>query len=53
MKRFVRTVLGDIDPKDLGICDCHDHLIKNCGPEAKEHPDFVMLSNEAAIKECL
>ncbi|WP_207939288.1 hypothetical protein [Actinomadura darangshiensis] len=22
----VRTVLGDIDPADLGICDTHDHL---------------------------
>ncbi|MFF7363769.1 phosphotriesterase [Streptomyces sp. NPDC008125] len=22
----VRTVLGDIDPGDLGVCDAHDHL---------------------------
>ncbi|GAA1700257.1 phosphotriesterase [Fodinicola feengrottensis] len=22
----VRTVLGDIDPADLGVCDAHDHL---------------------------
>lgn len=49
---FVRSVLGDIDPKELGITDCHDHLIKNYGPEAHEHPDFVMLSVPAAIKEC-
>lgn len=24
--RTVRTVLGDIDPGDLGVCDAHDHL---------------------------
>ncbi|WAM05548.1 phosphotriesterase [Mycoplasmopsis cynos] len=51
MKKFARTVLGDIDPKELGVVDCHDHLIKNYGPEAHEHPDFVMLSINAAIKE--
>lgn len=51
MKKIARTILGDIDPKDLGITDCHDHLIKNYGPEAHEHPDFVMLSTKAAIKE--
>jgi 5-phospho-D-xylono-1,4-lactonase len=22
----IRTVLGDIDPSDLGVCDAHDHL---------------------------
>ncbi|MGZ9756655.1 phospho-furanose lactonase [Mycoplasma sp. 394] len=51
MKKFARTVLGDIDPKELGVVDCHDHLIKNYGPEAHEHPDFVMLSVDAALKE--
>lgn len=50
-KKFVRTILGDIDPSDLGVTDCHDHLIKNGGPEAHEHPDFIMLSVEAAKKE--
>lgn len=52
MQKFVRTILGDIDPSKLGITDCHDHLIKNGGPESHEHPDFIMLSIEAAIKEC-
>lgn len=51
MKNFARTVLGDIDPKQLGVVDCHDHLIKNYGPEAHEHPDFIMLSPKAAILE--
>ncbi|MEU0456924.1 phosphotriesterase, partial [Streptomyces sp. NPDC006129] len=22
----VRTVLGDVPPGDLGVCDAHDHL---------------------------
>lgn len=51
MKKIVRTVLRDINPNELGITDCHDHLIKNYGPEAHEHPDFVMLSTKAAIAE--
>lgn len=24
--RAIRTVLGDVDPADLGVCDAHDHL---------------------------
>ncbi|UVD81879.1 phosphotriesterase [Mycoplasma iguanae] len=51
MKKFVRTILGDVDPSELGVTDCHDHLIKNYGPEAHEHPDFVMLSIPAAKAE--
>lgn len=51
MKQFARTILGDISPNNLGITDCHDHLIKNGGPESHEHPDFIMLSVEAAKKE--
>ncbi|WP_280724164.1 phosphotriesterase [Kitasatospora sp. MAA4] len=26
MTRAVRTVLGDLDPAELGVCDAHDHL---------------------------
>lgn len=51
MKKFVRTVLGDIDPKQLGVTDCHDHLIKNGGPEMEEHVDFLMINMDAAQKE--
>ncbi|MDI4567683.1 MAG: phosphotriesterase [Mycoplasma sp.] len=51
MEKFVRTILGDIDPNKLGITDCHNHLIKNYGPEAREHPDFIMLNTKAAIEE--
>lgn len=51
MEKFVRTVLGDISPKDLGVTDCHDHFIKNGGPEVEEHIDFLMLDVEASKKE--
>ncbi|CAT05020.1 phosphotriesterase-related protein [Mesomycoplasma conjunctivae] len=53
MEKFSRTILGDIHPSELGVVDCHDHLIKNYGPEAHEHPDFIMMSKKAAIKESL
>ena len=29
----IRTVLGDIPPEELGVCDFHDHLIRSSGPE--------------------
>ncbi|WHQ37122.1 hypothetical protein [Spiroplasma sp. SV19] len=51
MKNFVRTVLGDIAPTEMGITDCHDHLIKNGGPEMHEHIDFLMLDVAAAKQE--
>ncbi|WP_342269230.1 hypothetical protein [Spiroplasma endosymbiont of Aspidapion aeneum] len=49
--KFVRTVLGDISPEEMGVVDCHDHLIKNGGPEMSEHIDFLMIDIEAAKKE--
>lgn len=51
MKKFVRTVLGDIDPENLGVTDCHDHLIRSGGIEVREHKDFLMDSVPAAIYE--
>lgn len=50
-KKFVRTILGDIDPKEMGVVDSHEHLIKNGGPEMQEHIDFLMLDVEAACQE--
>lgn len=51
MKKFARTVLGDIDPSQLGIVDCHDHLIKNYGPEAHEHPDLLWCQKMLQLKK--
>lgn len=50
-EKFVRTVLGDVPASSIGITDCHDHLIKNGGPEMEEHIDFLMIDVEAAKKE--
>lgn len=50
-KKFVRTVLGDVPADSIGITDCHDHLIKNGGPEMEEHIDFLMINVDAAKKE--
>lgn len=51
MNKFIRTVLGDIDPNELGVTDCHDHLIRTGGIEVREHKDFLMDSVEAGIYE--
>ena len=48
---FIRTILGDIAPEELGICDSHDHLIRSGGEEVRMDPDFLMDSAEAAVKE--
>ena len=48
---FIRTVLGDIDPKDFGACDAHDHLIRSGGEEVRENKNFLMDSVSAATKE--
>lgn len=48
----VQTVLGDIDPRDLGITYAHEHLISS-PPErmAKEDPDLVLDDVDAMIRE--
>lgn len=48
---FIRTILGDISPDQLGVCDCHDHLIRSGGAEPKMDPDFLLDSAEMAIRE--
>lgn len=47
----IRTLTGDISPKDLGICDFHDHLIRSGGPEILIDQDYLMDSVEAAVFE--
>lgn len=48
----VQTVLGDIDPADLGITYAHEHLISS-PPEriAKEDPDLVLDDVDAMVRE--
>ena len=48
---FVRTVLGDIPPQELGVCNSHDHLIRSGGEEVREDADYLMDSVEASLQE--
>lgn len=49
--KIVRTLLGDIDPKELGVTDCHEHLIRSGGEEVRMDKDFLLDSVEKAIEE--
>ena len=39
---FVRTVLGDIDPGDLGVTYAHEHLVIDGGRPVEMSPDFLL-----------
>jgi phosphotriesterase-related protein len=48
---FVRTVLGDIDPTDLGVTYAHEHLVIDGGRPCQLFPDLRLDSVEAAVAE--
>ena len=48
---FVRTVLGDIDPTDLGVCYAHEHLVIDGGFPVEKHPDFHLGDVGLAVRE--
>jgi 5-phospho-D-xylono-1,4-lactonase len=48
---FVRTVLGDIAPADLGACDSHEHLIIDGGLPCIKHPDFRLADVDRCVEE--
>lgn len=50
---FIRTILGDIAPGQLGVCDSHEHLIRSYGAEIQRDADFLMDSVELATQEYL
>jgi predicted metal-dependent phosphotriesterase family hydrolase len=39
---FVRTVLGDIDPSELGVTYAHEHLVIDPGRATALFPDFLL-----------
>ncbi|MGN9914207.1 phosphotriesterase family protein [Phytohabitans sp. LJ34] len=45
------TVLGEIDPADLGPTDCHEHLLIRGGLPVVLEPDFTLDSIDAAVAE--
>jgi predicted metal-dependent phosphotriesterase family hydrolase len=49
---FVRTILGDIDAKDMGITNAHEHLIRTGGAEVQfDGEDMRLPSAEKAVAE--
>lgn len=51
---YVQTVLGKIDPREIGFTDSHDHLIRIGGGEViKGGHNYLMDSYEAARDELL
>ena len=49
---FVRTILGDIDPSELGVTNAHDHLIRTGGMEVTlDGEDMRLPSVEKAVQE--
>jgi predicted metal-dependent phosphotriesterase family hydrolase len=48
----VRTVLGDIDPGELGATYCHEHLITSpAAPFLSDGPDMLLNDVEKAARE--
>ena len=39
---FVRTILGDIKPEDLGLTYSHEHIVIEEGYATHLHPDFLL-----------
>lgn len=50
---FVRTVLGDIPPEQLGVCYSHEHIIIDPGYMTELFPDFRIDSVDLAVTELL
>lgn len=47
---FIRTVLGDITPSELGVCYPHEHLLGR-PPAGMDTEDLTLDSEEAALRE--
>lgn len=48
---FVRTVLGDIDPAELGVTYAHEHLVIDGGAPVRMNPDFALGNVERMATE--
>lgn len=48
---FIRTVLGDIAPEELGVCYAHEHLIIDPSFATDQNPDFLLDSVENGVAE--
>ncbi len=48
---FIRTVLGDIQPADLGVTYAHEHLVIDGGQMVEVSPDFLLADVDKAVAE--
>ena len=48
---FIRTVLGDIEPEDLGPTHAHEHLVIDGGRVVELNPDFLLDDVDRAVAE--
>ena len=48
---IVRTILGDVDPKSLGVVNSHDHLIRTGAGEVFLEPDHLLDDVDKAVEE--
>ena len=46
---FVRTVLGDVEPEDLGPTYAHEHLVIDGGRPVELYPDFLLADVDKAV----
>ncbi|BCM88511.1 phospho-furanose lactonase [Abditibacteriota bacterium] len=48
---FIRTVLGDIAPEELGVCYSHEHIIIDPSFATENEPGFLLDDVEKAVAE--
>jgi predicted metal-dependent phosphotriesterase family hydrolase len=48
---FIRTVLGDIEPEDLGPTYAHEHLVIDGGGFVEASADFLLANLDKAVAE--
>ncbi|HLL88120.1 MAG TPA: hypothetical protein VK324_02340, partial [Tepidisphaeraceae bacterium] len=39
---FVRTILGDIDAREMGVCYAHEHIVIDASYPTEKEPDFLL-----------
>jgi phosphotriesterase-related protein len=48
---FVRTILGDIDARELGVCYAHEHVVIDHSYATARNPDFLLNDVEKITAE--
>lgn len=53
MSYFIRTVLGDIEPRKLGWCQCHEHIFLKKGKALEMSKALCMDDFEKSVQELM